>query len=108
MIARAAGGSGPAAGAAEPLDEAYRIVSIHRADAPSGSVGRDWHMYRIAQGINMITGYRRGDAAGVKADVEKIVDALNERRKHHRSRTSLRPNRPAAAPAAAAPAAEDS
>jgi hypothetical protein len=78
------------------LDDAYRIVTIHRASAPTGSVGRDWHMYRIAQGANVITGYRRGEAAAVTADVEKIVAALNERRHGRRGRVDLRPGRPPA------------
>jgi hypothetical protein len=78
------------------IDDAYRIVAIHRANAPTGSVGRDWHMYRIAQGANVITGYRRGEAAAVTADVEKIVAALNERRHGRRGRVDLRPGRPAA------------
>jgi hypothetical protein len=82
---------------ADTLDDAYRIVAIHRANAPTGSVGRDWHMYRIAQGANLITGYRRGEAAAVTADVEKIVAALNERRHGRRGRVDLRPGRPAAA-----------
>lgn len=82
--------------AGDLIDDAYRIVAIHRASAPTGSVGRDWHMYRIAQGTNMITGYRRGEAAAVTADVEKIVAALNERRHGRRGRVDLRPaGRPA-------------
>lgn len=78
------------------LDDAYRLVSVHRASAPAGSVGRDWHMYRIAQGANMITGYRRGDVASVTLDVEKIVTGLNERRHARRGRVDLTPSRPAA------------
>jgi hypothetical protein len=37
-------------------------------------------MYRIAQGPNVINGYRRGDLASVTTEVEKIVTGLNERR----------------------------
>ncbi len=87
---------------ADDGDEPFRLLSIHPTSAPAGSVGRDWLMYRIAQGPNMITGYRRGDRSTVTADVEKIVIALNERRGRHGSR-ELRPGRRPAA-AAAAPA----
>jgi hypothetical protein len=37
-------------------------------------------VYEIAQGTNLITGYRRGDLPSVTAEVEKIVVGLNERR----------------------------
>jgi len=74
-------------------EDGYRIVAIQRADAPSGGVGRDWHKYLITQGINTITGYRRGDAAAVTTEVEKIVAALNERRHVRRGRVDLRPSR---------------
>lgn len=87
----------------EVAHDGYRIVAIQRADAPSGSAGRDWHKYLISQGINMITGYRRGEPAVVTADVEKIVAALNERRHVKRGRVDLRPSRratPVATPGA--------
>lgn len=61
-------------------DERYRLLSIDAVRAPEGCVGRDWHIYRIAQGGNGITGYRCGDLARVTADVEAIVTALNGRR----------------------------
>ena len=78
-------------------DEGFRLVSIDRASAPSGSFGADWLMYRIAQGKNTITGYRRGEIKRVRADVEKIVAGLNERRMIHRGRVNLTPSRPASA-----------
>jgi hypothetical protein len=72
-------------GGAAPLDESagdesYRLISIDAVRAPEGCMGSDWHVYRIAQGGNGITGYRSGDLERVKADVETIVTALNERR----------------------------
>jgi hypothetical protein len=85
-----------AAGQSAPPDEGFRLVSIDRASAPSGSFGADWLMYRIAQGKNTITGYRRGDIKRVRADVEKIVEGLNERRMIHRGRVNLTPSRSAA------------
>ena len=69
------------------IAESFRLVSIAPAKrAPSGSVGRDWLVYSIAQGVNMITGYRQGTLAAVTADVERIIVALNERQFMRRSR----------------------
>jgi hypothetical protein len=62
-------------------DDRYRVISIDAVRAPEGCSGSDWHSYRIAQGDNGITGYRRGDLARVTADVETIVTALNGRRR---------------------------
>jgi hypothetical protein len=61
-------------------EDRYRVISIDAVRAPEGCSGSDWHSYRIAQGENGITGYRRGDLARVTADVETIVTALNSRR----------------------------
>jgi hypothetical protein len=59
--------------------EVYKLVSIERASAPAPGVGDDWLMYRIARGANVVTGYRRGTRAHVTLDVERIVEAFNER-----------------------------
>ncbi|HVY63587.1 MAG TPA: hypothetical protein VHH11_02075 [Gammaproteobacteria bacterium] len=74
----------------------FRLVSIRSAPAPADSAGRDWFTYCIAQGTNLINGYRRGDLDAVTVEVEKIVAALNERRVGRRGRVDLRPNRPPA------------
>ncbi len=71
----------------------YRLVSIRHATAPSGASGKDWHVYSIAQGTNLITGYRQGTIASVTEDVERIVSGLNERRMVHRGRVNLAPPR---------------
>ena len=81
-------------------DGAYRLLSIARTNAPSGSEGRDWVEYRIVQGMNIITGYRRGSVASVTEDVKKVVEGLNERRHVKRGRVDLTPR------AAAQPVAE--
>jgi hypothetical protein len=79
-------------------DEQYRLISIDAACAPEGCAGNNWHIYRIAQGANGITGYRRGDLAHVRADVEAIVTALNGRRQWTKSKaTSMSQRRAAAA-----------
>jgi hypothetical protein len=77
-------------------ENGFRLVSIRSTAAPTGSAGHDWFAYCIAQGTNMINGYRRGDLADVTNGVENIVAALNERRVGKRGRVDLKPNRPAA------------
>jgi hypothetical protein len=90
-------------------EEAYRLVAIEPVSAPQGCTGRDWLIYRIAQGANLITGYRQGDLRGATAEVEKIVVALNERRVASKGRPGPKPKASAgaAAPAAAPEADED-
>lgn len=87
-------------------DERYRLISIDAVRAPEGCAGNDWHSYRIAQGVNGITGYRRGDLAHVRADVEAIVIALNERRHWTKSKATSASQRRAAAAARRAAAIE--
>jgi len=59
--------------------DAYRLVSIESTIAPAPAVGDDWLVYRISQGTNVVTGYRRGTRASVTYEVEKIVEAFNDR-----------------------------
>jgi hypothetical protein len=77
-------------------DESYRLVSIESVPAPEGCAGRDWFVYRIAQGANEITGYRRGERAAVSEQVETIVTGLNGRRSWVKSKPSSRAQRRAA------------
>ena len=76
--------------------ENYRLISIECTTAPSGGAGSDWFVYRIAQGKNMATGYRRGNRGDVGAEVERIVNALNVRLlvKGQRYRSAGRPPKP--------------
>ena len=53
-------------------------------------------MYRISQGQNVITGYRRGDLKAVRGEVEQIVVALNDRRLTRKERPGPKRGRPAA------------
>lgn len=87
------------AGGEDAVGDGFRLLSIRAASAPSGCVGRDWLVYRIAQGPNVITGYRRGDLQTVGADVAKIVTGLNERRLSTKGRTGPKPGHRTAAPA---------
>jgi hypothetical protein len=78
-------------------DEAFRLVSIRTTSAPSGYSGRNWLVYEIAQGENIIKGYRQGDLKAETAEVERIVIALNERRHSPKGRRGPKPGgRPAA------------
>ena len=77
-------------------DECYRLISIDAVRAPADCMGSDWHRYRIAQGENGITGYRRGDLVRVTAEVEAIVTALNERREWRKSKAPAKDQRRAA------------
>lgn len=70
-------------------DEPYELVSVHRAEAPDGGQGKDWACYKIAQGPNIITGYRQGTLTAIKRAAEEIVTALNERRSPKRGRVQL-------------------
>ena len=70
----------------ESDEERYRVISIESAPAPEGCAGRDWFVYRITQGGNAITGYRRGTRETVSADVDTIVTSLNGRRQWSKSK----------------------
>lgn len=81
---------------ADPQGEDFRLLSISATRAPNGCAGRDWFIYRIAQGENIITGYRRGDLATASAEVETIVIALNGRRRSTKPKPGRKPGRRAA------------
>jgi hypothetical protein len=90
---------GHAMDAAAADGEAFRLVSITSVRAPSGCEGRDWLLYRIAQGANIITGYRRGDLKTANAEVEQIVISLNERRRASNAKAGRKPGAKSAAEA---------
>jgi hypothetical protein len=73
----------------------FQLVSIRPVAAPTGSADGNWFRYRIAQGANLINGYRCGELTAVTADVEKLVVGLNERRLVKRGRVDLKPTRTA-------------
>jgi hypothetical protein len=83
-----AGGGDAAPGDESADDESYRLISVDAVSTPEGCLGSDWHIYRIAQRENVITGYRRGDLTRVKADAETIVTALNGRRQWAQSKAT--------------------
>ena len=74
---------------------AFELVSIDPTAAPNGGTGDDWVVYRISQGLNVITGYRCGSRTHVVAEVERIVVALNERQlvRRHPYRPPGRPQK---------------
>ena len=83
--------------------EAYKLVGIAPVRTPAGCTGRDWHVYRIMQGENLITGYRQGDLRAATSEVEKIVVGLNERRIASKGRPGPKPKGSTGAAAPAAP-----
>ncbi|HUQ52620.1 MAG TPA: hypothetical protein VM692_10385 [Gammaproteobacteria bacterium] len=90
--------SGESAGASDVDSERFRLLSITATRTPAGCSGHDWLVYRIAQGENIITGYRQGDLKTASAEVDAIVTSLNERRRS----TKTKPGRKAGGAAAAA------
>lgn len=70
-------------------DDPYELLSVDRSDPPSGGQGDGWCRYRIAQGPNVITGYRQGSVNATKRAAEEIVMGLNERRSPKRGRVQL-------------------
>jgi len=68
----------------------YELISIDEAKPPRGSEGGDWFRYKISQGENIITGYRRGSLRAVKRDVKTIILGLNERRSGKRKQPAAR------------------
>jgi hypothetical protein len=70
-------------------DEPYELLSVDKSDPPAGGQGDDWCRYQIAQGSNVITGYRQGSVNSTKRAAEEIVTGLNERRSPKRGRVQL-------------------
>ncbi len=67
--------------------QAYKIVSVRRAEPPTGTEGSNWYRYVIAfEGTNTIHGCRQGGLKAVTSEVEEIVAQLNERHLGHLSR----------------------
>lgn len=62
------------------IEDAFQIISVRPAKAPENAQGSGWHCYVIAQGANIIRGYRKGNLAMVTGAVEEIVTQLNDRR----------------------------
>ncbi|MDH3612056.1 MAG: hypothetical protein OEU90_02095 [Gammaproteobacteria bacterium] len=62
------------------IEEHFEIVSVKPAETPTGMEEGNWHCYEIAQGPNIIRGYRLGSRRAVVAAAEEIVSQLNERR----------------------------
>jgi len=72
------------------MGQYYEIVSIQRAEPPSGGKGSNWHHYVIAfEGSNTITGCRAGSLNAVTSGVMEMVAQLNERHRHKRGRVDL-------------------
>ena len=105
--ARDAAAAAAASAEAQAAEGAYRLLAIDPTKAPDDSGGKDWFLYRIVQGENLIRGYKRGSRAGVTAEVEQIVVSLNERRGVRRGRVDLTTTAKPTAQAAAEPRESD-
>jgi len=76
------------------MGQYYEIVSIQRAEPPSGGKGSNWHQYVIAfEGSNTITGCRAGSLKYVTSGLVEMVAQLNERHFKNRGRGDLVPAR---------------
>jgi hypothetical protein len=72
--------------------QSYEMVSVRRAEPPTGTEGANWHRYVIAfGGTNSIEGCRQGNLKVVTGAVEEIVARLNERHKGKHGRVHLVP-----------------
>ena len=72
------------------MAQPYQIVSVRRAEPPSGGEGPYWYRYVIAfEGTNTIHGYQQGNLSAVTRAVEEIVAQLNERHLGKRGRINL-------------------
>lgn len=61
------------------VDVPFRVDLISEVPAPEGSSGI-WHQYVISQGTNTITGLRAGARVEVVAQLDEMVERLNQRR----------------------------
>jgi hypothetical protein len=74
-------------------EQTYQLISIDESEPPSNDdelKGDDWFKYQIAQGDNLITGYRRGKLRTVRREVKTIIVGLNERRSGKRKQPTAR------------------
>jgi len=70
----------------------YEIISVRRAEPPSGMEGSNWYQYEISfEGSNTLQGYQQGSLRAVTEAVEKFVAQLNERHLGKRGRVNLVP-----------------
>ncbi len=62
------------------MGQHYEIMSIQRAEPPSGGKGSNWYRYVIAfAGSNTVTGCRQGSLKAVTSGVVEMIAQLNER-----------------------------
>ena len=74
-------------------EQMFELISIDEAEPPQdeeAEIKGDWFRYRISQGDNLITGYRRGSLRAVKREVKTIIVGLNERRSGKRKQPAAR------------------
>ena len=69
--------------------EPYKLKSVVASDPPPGVDGNNWFHYSIAQGKNVIKGYRQGQLESIYNDLTENVEALNARQKGKCGRVDL-------------------
>lgn len=57
----------------------YRVISVEKADMPSGGEGADWYRYVLSSGRSEITGFHRGTREEVDAYARQCAEEYNER-----------------------------
>ena len=71
----------------------YKLKSLVASNPPAGAAGNNWFHYSIAQGSNIINGYRQGQLDSIYNDLTQNIEALNERRKGRRGRVDFIPSK---------------
>jgi hypothetical protein len=78
----------------QAMGQYYELISIQRAEPPSGGKGSNWYRYVIAfDGADTISGCRQGSLKAVTSGVMETIAQLNERHWKKRGRTDLVPEK---------------
>ena len=70
----------------------YKLKLIQQTAPPAGAGGSNWYFYEIAQGANIIHGYRQGSLKTVTMLIEENIALLNARQLGKRGNAHLRQN----------------
>jgi RNA recognition motif-containing protein len=69
----------------------YQVVSVEKAEMPSGTEGDDWYRYVLSSGSSRITGFRRGSWAEVREYATQCADEFNLRSVRAKSTRPIAP-----------------
>ena len=76
----------------------FKVASVEKTEAPSGSPGQDWYRYVLQSTRSTITGVRRGSRDVVHTYAAEAAERLNTRAVLGQSSWSPRGRKPAARP----------